>query len=553
MKISMYFPFNEDSDNKIFSKTNGDNKFSDLSYYIRKGTYLAFGENTYSFETGLLGKSLYLQKGSSGYLRNIDTYYTSTIVPKECSYGMWIKIDKLPTSERTLVYFSSGQDNTYANGYYYHPGNYFISISNKGILSAKILYWKSGTGFTNSQTGNSNPYVYTTYKVSSSENAIQINRWYHLAFTFGNDCISLFIDGIKVASKEIITDKHILYSSNQTSNLKIGDANAEGGIYYSELMVGDKRWTDEEIQELAEPLLVHYSLRQNKYPLIYDSNTKTYPIPITDCKLSQNKKNIVINANSNGGYKIINIENTSLTGRNRGSAVFTEGGTYKNFFNRYNLDHKNISFSLWYNFDIYADSTAGDIFSFEMSNYIIRLTQENSSWKITAYTRSSYSNWWSGSVSGGPYDAKRLNTKIQANYDTYRLLTFTYDGSTFKFYLDDELKWSKTCVDAIHGNLNICCFPYGNLSKGPGPARIGDFKIYAKTLTIDEIQEIYNKEDIKIAKNGKIEAGEFIETNTSILHPKGVIYCNEIQEDTSIEGIELTSDGILKAKEFIER
>lgn len=516
-------------------------------YNYKEKTYeiVIMNGGSSSIVPGKVGSALHM---TDGYLsirekNKNGTYKTQCFsVPQSFSWAAWINIDTSNTTyEQEIISIDFPDPESPASKY----SIFRIQTTKDGNVSIFVTLYTS-------TLASSRGFTVDAY------NGINFGEWNHIAFTY--DSINR-IGRIYINGKEKGYYKNNLtgYTIPNIENAEIKIGNSLYGKYtkkISNVIFGDDCWTSKDIEMLAEPILAYYPLRFKKYP-IESLGWGIYQCPpIKDCKQTRDKRNITIKGeSSDGGYNIINIENTSLTGRNLGAFVLSEYAlwSYEDFFS--NLDHYERTISFWYNLDIYnKDKTFGCILFLEMGNYALGIYQDRSDFNIKYYEAPSQGYWtWEENILGSPFYAKRFDTKTLSDYDTYRLFTLTYNGSVLKIYLDGELEFSKNISGNIDGG-----FYMGNkrdwTSEGCSKIRISDMKIFAKELSKEEIEKIYNKEDIEIdVKNKTFYAGEFIETSSTKILPKGVVCCKEIQENEFHSGDpKLTTDGILRMKEFIE-
>lgn len=160
----------------------------------------------------------------------------------------------------------------------------------------------------------------------------------------------------------------------------------------------------------------------------------------------------------------------------------------------------NLSISIWFN-PINSESFNTVVFSLNDSNFIRMQITSTTNVQIASYMND-----------GIQYFNVGFGQTIELNNWYHTIITF--DNGIFKFYVNGNListtnkssiATTMKCNNST-GRWSLGDYIYGNKFIG----KLSDFRIYAKTLTADEVTELY-KISASIDKSGKIYCGEFVE------------------------------------------
>lgn len=167
----------------------------------------------------------------------------------------------------------------------------------------------------------------------------------------------------------------------------------------------------------------------------------------------------------------------------------------------YNLNSEvsNLSVSIWFNVSATGDK---NLWNFG----------QNSFWRHRFANSSSFQSL---AVMGGALQDIRFTIDPIIQYNTWYHNVMTFDNGIFKCYLNGELIGTvdkSSVATTIKRSSNNGHWSLGDYTTG-SEALIGnlsDFRIYAKTLTADEVNELYQT-STSIDKSGKVYCGEFVE------------------------------------------
>lgn len=165
-----------------------------------------------------------------------------------------------------------------------------------------------------------------------------------------------------------------------------------------------------------------------------------------------------------------------------------------------NDEVSNLSVSIWVKFK--GDTSNPNIWSLNDSNFIrIEKITNTNQIQISAYMNN-----------GIQYFKATFNETVEQNKWYHLVLTF--DKGIFKFYANNVLinTTDKTSVATTLKCLNSTNrWSLGDYNGGNDlVGNLSDFRIYAKTLTADEVTELY-KVGAQVDKTGKLYCGELVE------------------------------------------
>ena len=166
-----------------------------------------------------------------------------------------------------------------------------------------------------------------------------------------------------------------------------------------------------------------------------------------------------------------------------------------------NDEVSNLSISIWV---MFTDNLG--------SNNNIWNFNQNGGWRIRPSSSSEMQNIV---YMNSSYQDVRISLPNTLSLNTWYHLVMTFDNGIFKCYLNGELAGSsdKTSVattikfSSSDNRWSLGDYTY-NQEKFIG--KLSDFRIYAKTLTADEVKDLYQN-SASIDKSGKVYCGELIE------------------------------------------
>ena len=161
----------------------------------------------------------------------------------------------------------------------------------------------------------------------------------------------------------------------------------------------------------------------------------------------------------------------------------------------------NLSISIW------AKFTSG-----LGSNNNLWNLNENAFWRIRPYTASQIQNIVY--MNSGFQDV-RISLTNELSLNTWYNIVMTFDNGIFKCYLNGELVGTadKTSISTtVKCSNNTSRWSLGDFEYNQEKfiGNLSDFRIYAKTLTADDVKELYNV-SAQVDKSGKLYCGELVE------------------------------------------
>ena len=111
-------------------------------------------------------------------------------------------------------------------------------------------------------------------------------------------------------------------------------------------------------------------------------------------------------------------------------------------------------------------------------------------------------------TSGTAYQSGAIATTL----NTWQMLTYTYDGTNYKGYLNGILKFTKACTGTVsHPVFMIGNSKYSNTAASENEEGfVSDVRLYATALSATQVAELYNTA-VSVANNGSLLGYELVE------------------------------------------
>ena len=112
-------------------------------------------------------------------------------------------------------------------------------------------------------------------------------------------------------------------------------------------------------------------------------------------------------------------------------------------------------------------------------------------------------------TSGTAYQSGAIATTL----NTWQMLTYTYDGTNYKGYLNGILKFTKACTGTVsHPVFMIGNSKYSNTAASENEEGfVSDVRLYATALSAAQVAELYNTA-VSVANNGTLMGYELVES-----------------------------------------
>ena len=327
--------------------------------------------------------------------------------------------------------------------------------------------------------------------------------WHHLAVTFNNNIVKLYIDGVFCGAaatfkSPIATNKSIAIGGNSSNYNWSGMVN--------DFRIYDHTLSITEIKEIAKGLVIHYKLDTIQNNIIQDSSGYNYNGILINTPIISNDSIIY----SHSTY--FESENIKIESENNNP--ITDSITI-NFWIKYNSGTSLIC----------SNENNGWHFTFnpvQFSIYVVNLTTSEIENKLIQ-SQISLQNVWT--MVSGVYD--RINQKIKLFINGEKIIEGNTNNSNIIYYNNDIIN--------ISGGIN---------------GFINDFRIYCTPLSDIDIKSLYNTR-IKVDNFNNFHSFELKEennTNKISINKKGIIKTNEIIENNSVK----FNSQYISAKNFIE-
>lgn len=211
------------------------------------------------------------------------------------------------------------------------------SGANQRIISEGRDSYSDGTELILNKAGTQ--MTFKAHKVSVSTN-VELNKWMHVVGVFGNNNISLFINGIKKSSTTYTEATPYDYSNNRFVLGKMSYSYTSTGNYFpfngqlNDVRVYDHCLSIKEIEEISKGLILHYKLDNNGLGgknLIsnFDTSFMEYSDGISTLFVNQmNGGTQEIISNFNGAIKCLHLHNLGGNGRQYRTWSVQAGKTY---------------------------------------------------------------------------------------------------------------------------------------------------------------------------------------------------------------------------------
>ncbi len=159
----------------------------------------------------------------------------------------------------------------------------------------------------------------------------------------------------------------------------------------------------------------------------------------------------------------------------------------------------NLSVSIWFNVSVTGDK---NIWNFN----------QNNCWRHRFAGSTLFQTF---PVMNNTLQDIRITVDPAIQYNTWYHNVMTFDKGIFKCYLNGELIATVDKTDVattIKCNSNSGHWSLGDYTTGSEAVtgKLSDFRVYAKTLSADDVKELY-KNSASIDKSGKVYCGELVE------------------------------------------
>jgi LruC domain-containing protein len=172
------------------------------------------------------------------------------------------------------------------------------------------------------------------------------------------------------------------------------------------------------------------------------------------------------NGTLSGGIWVDGISGSALSFDGNGGQVEVQNS------NSLNITNDQISFSCWFKLDFVGDDGA---FVFTNMKYVLRI-DKNGKFTFALYNP----DWASLTI---PWADRIIDT------DWHHIVT-SYDGSTMKIYLDNQLMAEKTASGNLRSNTSPIRFGSQTTSNN-FDGTLDEIEIYNRSLTVAEIGQLY--------------------------------------------------------------
>lgn len=339
----------------------------------------------------------------------------------------------------------------------------------------------------------------TLYSSGTSGKISTTNKWYHLAFVRTSTHKYIYINGVLVGSgvkntPTKVNTNYAVIGGSQGSNSAAPSDNMLNG-YLQDVRIYNHALSAAEIKKLSQGLIAHYKLDDDDFldSSGYENNmTKTGAITCI--------------VDNNGRYgKVANVTNNA-------SYLMTERSitTAENTF----------SFNIWYNPAEYVRSA------------------------FVATVRFTDSLMFNFGCTGSGSQTHQFNVFRPSNYITCRNWSFplnewhmwtgTYDGTTVKIYKDGQLVQSNATVTSYTSGTTPRSHFLGSATPVSLKAKASDIRIYATTLSADDIKELYET-SLKLDDLGNTLSYELVENSGNKLLQNGQLLVSNVVEDENMQ------------------
>lgn len=455
------------------------------------------------------------------------------------SGACWIKItDPTWGSRVTSVSLGGERDSSGYRGFWFY-------LTNRGRLGFKILY------YLNNNSG------YTSESVSTPENTILDYEWYHVAYTFNNKTVSLYVNGEKVLT-ETLNQPYTPTGSGASFGCEAvtGRTSGTGYIYsgYFRGQVCDWRMytrvlSDLEIKELANPMIAHYPMRDEvgHSNILPDCTWLAKKHHLTNSKSRAPSRHTTYSRVGSGRFSMIPPEGGYINSED--SAIFKGiSGLERTVCGWYTLENTTKN-----NVLLHLETPDGNFSIYTLNGSSLRLCTEG-------VNSSNNTTFWYYDI---PNSETKMGSRQSVSYHIFRHLAIVRDMEKYIFYIDGEEVWtlspSKPNETTFSGK---CYLGYGQVDSletwTSWKGDMSDFRFYRKALSKKEIAEIANNGVDFCPETEDCCASEFLEigsgATTAFVYIKATLY-GRFEEYSNEEG-ELAVDpnsATITAKNFIER
>ena len=436
------------------------------------------------------------------------------------SGACWIKItDSTWGSRTTAVSLGGYRDSSGYRGFWFY-------LSNRGALGFRILYYLSH------QEG-----AWTSESFSTPNNTILDNQWYHVAYTFDNCKISLYINGEKVLTdtftKPYTPTGSGAYFGCDANTGRTEDTGYTRSGYFrgqvSEWRMYSRTLSDLEIKMLAQGLISHYPLKGE------DRVSGT----LTDCNWNIKKNNLKgkctapLSAESFYGHGFNHVK-TNGTG-------FVDDATDPMFSN---FSHDNRTICGWYTIDFTPRDQTLVCVELNAADVYLDIDMDSTG-ELEATFSSQHVEI--------PNSATRIGTN--SNGDTYKIFNHfavTCKDSVYKFYINGVLVNTTTSSYVIKGRCFLGVYHNESYIWEGG---LSDFRFYATALSDEDIYDLAHPA-LEFYQDKACSAADFLHgvVAETYAYKRGVARSLHFKEHESADEETLVkSDFTITAKNFIEK